>query len=222
MNISKTSIIVIISTIIASGVFYISAKNFSSQGAYVEVLGLSEKIVKADTAIWSLNFEVKSNDIDSMYTDIESHINDITVFLINAGFENTEINVAPLNIYQDTYQGALYRYNTNVTMSVYTNKVDLVKETSPKTRELIKNGIVMTNNYINFEFSGLNDIKPEMLAEATSKAKEAAESFAQDSGSVVGKIVRANQGVFSISEKDPGTPEYKKVRIVSTLRYLLK
>lgn len=221
MKIYKT-LIIILATVIASGIFYVSAKNFSSQGAYIEVRGLSEKVVKSDTAIWSLHFDVKSNDIDSMYRDIESHISDITEFLMQAGFDDAEINVAPLNVYQDTYQNAIYRYNANVNMSVYTDKVDLVKETSPKTRQLIKQGVVMTSNYINFEFSGLNNIKPEMLAEATQKAEEAAQSFVENSGSRVGKIVRANQGVFSINEKDPGSPEYKKVRIVSTLRYLLK
>ena len=222
MKLSKQHIIILLVTVIASLVFYISAKSFSNQGAYIEVRGLSEQIVKSDTAIWSINFEVKSNDIDSMYTDIESQIMNITDFLLDAGFEDSEINVAPLNIYQDTYQGSLYRYNTNIQMSVYTEKVDLVRESAENTRQLIKKGIVMTNNYINFEFSGLNDIKPDMLAEATQNAKQAADSFAENSGSRVGKIVRANQGVFSINEKDPGSPEYKKVRIVSTLRYLLK
>ena len=217
-------LIIIISAalILASSIFYISARSFSKQSSYIEVKGLSEKIVKSDIAIWSINFQVKSNNIDTMYTEIEKNISEITKFLTDAGFEESEINVAPLNVYQDTFQGALYRYNASVNMSVYTDKVDLVKESSEKTRVLVKKGIVMTGNYIDFQFSDLNSIKPEMLAEATVNAKESAKEFAQNSGSHVGDIVRANQGVFSINQKDPGSPEYKKVRIVSTLRYLLK
>ena len=208
--------------LLASLVFYISARNFSKQASYIEVKGLSEKIVKSDVAIWSINFQIKSNNIDTMYTDIEKNISEITSFLVDSGFEDSEISVAPLNVYQDTYKDALYRYNSSVNMSVYTNKVDLVRESSEKTRSLVKKGIVMTGNYIDFQFSDLNSIKPEMLAEATLNAEKSAQEFAKNSGSMVGNIVRANQGVFSINQKDPGSPEYKKVRIVSTLRYLLK
>ena len=217
-------IIIIISTalVLASCVFYISARSFSKQASYIEVKGLSEKIVKSDIAIWSINFQVKSNDIDSLYNEVEKNISEITKFLNDSGFEESEINVAPLNVYQDTYRDALYQYNTSINMSVYTDKVDLVKESSEKTRVLVKKGIVMSGNYIDFQFSDLNSIKPEMLAEATQNAEASAEEFANNSGSSVGNIVRANQGVFSIEQKDPGSPEYKKVRIVSTLRYLLK
>ena len=222
MNKHKYIILIVAAALIlAAGVFYISARNFSKQGSYIEVKGLSEKIVKSDIAIWSINFEVKSNDIDSMYTEIEKNISEITNFLVSAGFEDSEINVAPLNVYQDTYQGSLFRYNTIVSMSVYTNKVDLVKESSKTTRSLVKKGVVMTNNYIDFQISDLNTIKPEMLADATKNGKISATEFANNSQSELGEIVRANQGIFTIEDKDPGSPEYKKVRVVSTLRYLL-
>ena len=55
-------------------IFWASARGFYKQGSYVEVKGLSEKIVKADTAIWSMNFEVKSNNVDGLYADIEKNI----------------------------------------------------------------------------------------------------------------------------------------------------
>ena len=69
----------------------------------MEVKGLSEKIVKADTAIWSINFEVKSNNVDTLYADIDKNVTTIKSFLTERGFEASEINVAPVNIYQDTY-----------------------------------------------------------------------------------------------------------------------
>jgi hypothetical protein len=223
MNIFKKSFVVIFfSVIIFSFVLYFSAKNFSEQGAYIETKGLSEKIVKSDTAIWSINFQVKSNNVDTMYSEIEKNILDIKTFLTEEGFDKKEISIAPLDIYQDTYGQARFRYNSTVRMSVYTEKVDLVKSTSEKIRALIKKGIIMTNNYINFSFSDLNSIKSEMISESTRNAKKSAEDFAKNSGTEIGKLVRGRQGVFSITEKDPGSPEYKKVRVVSTLRFLLK
>ncbi len=202
--------------------FFFAAKDFSRQGSYVEVKGLSERIVKADTAIWSLNFEVKSNNIDSLYSDIEKNIVAIKGFLKEKGFEDAEINVAPVNIYQDTYKDAAFRYNSTNQISVYTKKIDLAKQASNETLLLVKKGVVLNQNSISFEFSDLNSIKPDMLAEAIKNARDTASQFAVNAGSTVGSVTRGNQGVFDITEKDPGSPEYKKIRLVSTLRFLLK
>lgn len=212
----------IVFAILISAAFYISAQNFSKQGSYVEVKGLSEKIVKADTAIWSMSFEVKSNNVDTLYSDIDKNISTIKTFLKEKGFEDSEINAAPVNIYQDTYKEAVFRYNSNNQVSVYTKKVDLAKSASNETLLLVKRGVVLSQNNISFEFSDLNSIKPEMLAEAIKNARSTASQFAENSGSFVGSVTRGNQGVFDIVDKDPGSPEYKKIRLVSTLRFLLK
>jgi hypothetical protein len=216
------SLSILIFSILFSGAFFFSAQNFSKQGSYVEVKGLSEQIVKADTAIWSMSFEVKSNNIDTLYADIEKNIATIKSFLMEKGFENSEINVAPVNIYQDTYKEAIYRYNSTNQVSVYTKKVDLAKATSNETLLLVKSGVVLNQNYISFEFSDINSIKPDMLADAIKNARETASQFANNSNSTVGSVIRGNQGVFDITDKDPGSPEYKKIRLVSTLRFLLK
>lgn len=211
-----------IGILIFSIVFYFAAGNFSNQGAYVEVKGLSEKIVKADVAIWSMNFEVKSNDIDSLYANIDKNTKAVKAFLIAKGFEESEINIAPVNIYQDTYSGSLFRYNSGTQLSVYTKKVDLVKSASKDTLSLVKEGVTLNQNSIEFQFSDINSVKPEMLAEAIKNAKTSALQFATESGSRLGAISRGNQGVFDITDKDPGSPEFKKIRVVSSLRFLLK
>lgn len=215
-------IIIAVSVVLFSISFLLSAKSFSKQGSYVEVKGLAEKIVKSDVAIWSMNFEIKSNDVDSLYASIEKDTETIKAFLIEKGFDKDEINVAPINVYQDTYKEALYRYNANVQMSIYTDKVDLARSSSQDTLSLIKKGVTINYNNISFDFTDLNTIKPQMLTEAIANAKDSAIQFAQEAGSEITGISRGNQGVFSINDKDPGSPEYKKVRVVSTLRFLLK
>jgi len=219
---SNGLLIIGIALMVFSVGFFFAAKDFSKQGSYVEVKGLSEKIVKADTAIWSLNFEVKSNNIDLLYSDIEKNIVAIKGFLKEKGFEDSEINIAPVNIYQDTYKDASFRYNSTNQISVYTKKVDLAKQASNETLLLVKRGVVLNQNSISFEFSDLNSIKPDMLAEAIKNARDTASQFALNAGSNVGSVTRGNQGVFDITDKDPGSPEYKKIRLVSTLRFLLK
>lgn len=222
-NFKNLGLIIIASSVVVfSLVFFIAAKNFSKQGSYVEVKGLAEKIVKADIAIWSMNFDIKSNSIDTLYSDIEKNTNTVKEFLISKGFESGEINVAPINVYQDTYKDALFRYNANIQISVYTNKVDLARASSQDTLSLIKKGVTINYNNISFDFSDINSIKPEMLTEAIDNARTSALQFAKEAGSQIVGISRGNQGVFSITDKDPGSPEYKKVRVVSTLRFLLK
>ncbi len=212
----------VVASLILSGAFFFSARDFSKQGSYIEVKGLSEKIVKSDTAIWSLSFEVKSNNIDTLYADTARNIEIIKSFLTEKGFEATEINVAPINIYQDTYRDAAFRYNSTTQISVYTKKVDLAKATSNETLNLVKKGVVLNQNNISFEFSDIMSIKPEMLAEAIKNAQSTATLFTQNSGSSLGSVTRGDQGIFDITDKDPGSPEYKKIRLVSSLRFLLK
>lgn len=211
-----------LAVILFSVSFFFAARNFSKQGSYVEVKGLAERIVKADIAIWSINFEVKSNNVDELYSSIDKNTTAIKAFLVEKGFENSEINVAPVNVYQDTFRDALFRYNSNIQLSVYTKKVDLIRSASQDTLSLIKKGVTMNQNYITFEFSDINSIKPELLSEAIENARTTATQFAEKSGSRIVGITRGNQGVIDITEKDPGSPEYKKVRVVSTLRFLLE
>lgn len=216
------SVGVVVAVLVISFVIFFAAKDFSKQGSYVEVKGLSERIVKADIAIWSLNFEVKSNDIDTLYAETEKNILAIKSFLKQKGFEDSGINVAPVNIYQDTYKEALFRFNSMNQVSVYTKKVDLAKSASNETLLLVKKGVVLNQNSISFDFSDINSIKPEMLTDAIKNAQATAEQFAKNANASLGEVVRGNQGVFEITDKDPGSPEYKKIRLVSTLRFLLK
>lgn len=149
-----------------------------------------------------MSFEVKSNNIDLLYGDIEKNISIIKTFLRKKkGFEDGEINVAPVNIYQDTYKDAAFRYNSTNQISVYTKKVDIAKASSNETLLLVKRGVVLNQNSISFEFSDLNSIKPEMLAEAIKNARDTASQFADNSASSVGSVTRGNQGVFDITEK---------------------
>jgi hypothetical protein len=115
-----------------------------------------------------------------------------------------------------------FRYNSNNQVAIYTKKVDAAKAASNETLLLVKKGVVLSQNSISFEFSDLNSIKPAMLSEAIKNARDTASQFASNSGSMVGSVTRGNQGVFEIEDKDPGSPEYKKIRLVSTLRFLLK
>ncbi|MDD5733171.1 MAG: SIMPL domain-containing protein, partial [Bacteroidales bacterium] len=121
---------------------------------------------------------------------------------------------------------APYRYNVTSVITVSSNKVDLVRKLIADQGELLKQGIAITGGEYRYNtvysFTALNDIKPQMIEEATRNARAAAMKFAQDSGSKLGKIRNASQGQFTISDRDENTPYIKNVRVVTTVNYYLK
>jgi hypothetical protein len=119
-----------------------------------------------------------------------------------------------------------YRYNITSVVTVMSDNVDLVRKLMSEQGELLKQGIAVTGEdyqyRVQFLFTKLNDIKPQMIEEATKNARATAEKFAKDSGSKLGKIQSANQGQFSITDRDANTPYIKNIRVVSTVNYYLK
>ena len=196
----------------------------------VEVKGLSEREVAADIAIWPLTFSVADNDLSELYQSIQQKNASVLAFLKSNGFSEAEASVSVPSVvdkqareYGDTGANSRYRYTASSTITVYSGQVDKVRETMIKVAELGQQGIPIAGDSYNTQFiySKLNEIKPAMIEEATKSARESANKFAKDSDSTLGKIKRANQGTFSIEDRDSGTAHIKKVRVVSTVEYYL-
>lgn len=214
--------------------YYFYKTNFDMRT--VKVKGLAEKDVKADLAVWNIRFQSADNVLTVAKKDIEAQEKTINDFLKNAGFSNDEIIIQGLNMqdaYADSYRdrnSIPARYTLNQTLTVRTNKVDLVSSTYPQIGDLVSKGVTFNSygNGVSYLFTELNSIKPKMLKEATQNARQAADEFAHNSNSKVGKIRSANQGVFSIlaREEIPDQSEReqvnKKVRVVSTVEYYLE
>lgn len=119
-----------------------------------------------------------------------------------------------------------YRFNITSVITVTSSKVDLVRGIIAGQSDLLKKGIAISGGDYRFTtqyfFTKLNEVKPKMIEEATKNARASAEKFAKDSDSKLGKIKRANQGQFSISDRDANTPYIKTIRVVSTIDYLLR
>jgi hypothetical protein len=196
----------------------------------VEVKGLSEREVAADIAIWPITFNVADNDLTNLYQTIQQKNDSIVSFLNKNGFKVEEITIAAPAVvdklareYGNPSDGSRYRYTASSTITVYTSQVDGVRKSMIKLVELGKQGIAIAGDTYSTEFiySKLNQIKPTMIEEATKNAREAAEKFAKDSDSSLGKIKHASQGTFSIENRDSSTAHIKKVRVVSTVEYYL-
>ena len=197
----------------------------------VTVKGLSEREVSANIAIWPITFHEAGNDLNQLFSNIQQKNALIITFLKNNGFKTEEISVAPPGILDKQAEGfsgsenIKFRYSGNSSLTVYSENVDNVRQAMNKLVELGKQGIAFARQgyqmQTEFIFTKLNEIKPEMVEEATKNAREVAEKFATDSNSKLGKIKKARQGQFSISNRDKNTPYIKNVRVVSTIEYYL-
>lgn len=197
---------------------------------FVSVKGLSEREVKVDLVLWPLSYTVEAAALDLLHDALQEDAAKIRAFLLRHGFDESELHAVPPQITDrwEHYYGdnpPEFRYTGSGVVLLRTDKVDLVKETMPKVDELVRDDVLVSRSWEHqpqFIFTRLNDIKPEMIAEATQEARKAAVQFAEDSGSRVGKIRTASQGYFTIEDLDQYTPDVKKVRVVTTIEYYLE
>ena len=229
--------LIISSAIVAVGIVILGLAlksgidRFSDRDRVVTVRGLCEKEVQANKVTWPIVTKEVGNDLTSIYSKIESNNKAIINFLTSNGLASTDITVNPPQVYDQAAerygnQDVRYRYQVTNVVVVTSDKVDQVRKLINKQTDLLRQGIAIVagdyNYQTTYEYPDLNSIKPEMIAEATSNARQAADKFAQDSDSELGKIKTASQGQFSIDNRDQYTPQIKTVRVVTYITYYLE
>lgn len=197
----------------------------------VLVKGLAEREVEADKVTWPILSKEIGNDLPELYKSINATVGTIKQFLLDNGIKPTEISVnAPVVIdlnadrYSDNRQP--YRYNVTSIITVTSNNVKLVRSIIARQGELLKKGVAIVDggyeNPVKYEFVSFKAMKPAMMQEAIENAELTATQFAKNSNSRLDKIMNADQGQFSIENRDSNTPYIKKVRVVTTVTYSLK
>ncbi|MCQ8878148.1 SIMPL domain-containing protein [Pseudoalteromonas shioyasakiensis] len=196
----------------------------------VTVKGLAEREVLADTAIWPLQFSDADNNLEKLVERVEHKSDAVIAFLKLHGFDDDEISRGAQSIIDKqareySSENQQYRYIARANITVYTTQPSKVQNALAQVGQLAKQGIaIVQDSYetrIEYLFTGLNDVKPAMVQQATEKAREVAIKFAKDSQSKLGKIKTARQGQFSITDRDSNTPQLKKVRVVTSIEYYL-
>lgn len=196
----------------------------------VNVKGLAEMDVEANKVTWPIVLKIVGNDLNTIYSEVNKNNDAVVKFLKDNGVSDSEIRVdAPqlvdraANMYDNYWK---IRYNMTSKIIVTSSNVAVVMELMSRQSELLKQGIAIaaqeygTNTV--YEYTDLNVIKPQMIEEATKNARAAAEKFAKDSESKLGKIKTATQGQFSIENVDENTPQMKHVRVVTNVTYFLE
>lgn len=194
----------------------------------VTVRGLAERDVSADLATWTIAYSAQSTDLQSAQTDIDRDTTAITTFFKELGFKADALKPTGANVNQYSNNG-IPQYTIRQRLSLRTDDIDKAQAAVARQFDLVRRGVVLEDGSgMSYTFTKLDEIKPEMVAEATKDARKSAEQFAEDSGTDVGGIKSATQGYFSIDSRDgdaggygvTDTP-YKKVRVVTTVNFYL-
>ena len=221
----------VLGMLILGGSLVLMVNNLKSYDRCVTVKGLCEKEVMADKVIWPIMYKQGGNELGELYNTVEDMNATIVKFLKDAGVSDDEITMnAPsildtrTNLYGERKE---YHYIVTAGVTVCSEKVELIVKLQTEQAKLYEKGIPvgMGENWsypTTYSFTALNYIKPGMIEEATINARQAAEKFAKDSNSKLGKIKNATQGQFSVSDRDSNTPYIKNVRVVTNVVYYLK
>ena len=193
----------------------------------VKVRGLCEKEVPADRVVWRIRYSEKDNSLADLRSSVQRNNNIIVSKLREAGFKDDEIKVGNAS-YDDRYTYAnnvsqiTFRYQVDQTVTVFTKNLELVRKLQQTLETDLVNQNILANSWADYQYLGLNEIKPAMIAESLENARAAADEFAKNSHSKIGKMRTASQGYFEVEDLDENTPQVKKVRVVTTVEYYLK
>ena len=205
--------------------------NFANKDRKVNVKGLAEQEVEADKVTWPIVSKEVGNDLPSLYNSIGETQRKIKAFLLRGGIKQEELTenapqVIDLQAREYSDNNKPYRYIVTSVITVTSNNVKQVRQIIAKQGDLLKEGVAIVDggyeNPVKYEFVSFKEMKPKMMQEAIENAEKTAQQFAENSHSKLDKIVSADQGQFSIDDRDSNTPYIKKVRVVTTVTYSLE
>ena len=203
--------------------------NWNSGRRIIAVKGLSEREVPASVATWSIGYRATGNDLAAVNRKISESTKTVFAFLREAGFDEKDIAVQPPALHDASMEPREKdappppeRYRVDQSVLLRTSKVDLIKPALATASNLMVNGVLLSEGCRpTYVYNQLNEIKPTMIQEATKNARIAAEQFARDSQTNLGKLRSASQGWFQVEDRDAATPERKLVRVVVDVDYEL-
>lgn len=245
---SKVAIIaasIVVGLVLSGYLLGRSIQRFKKEDRYITVKGFSEREVKSNFAVWTIKTRITTNDLQEGSKAIEENKQKIVSFLVNSGINKNEILQQNLNVtdklareYSSNDIGG-YRYIIENAIQVRTKNVDIVEKVSKQTDKLLKVGVVLADNQdynpsVKYLYTDLNQIKPQMLSEAIQNAKKAAVEFTKESGVKLETLKKANQGLFSIADRDNSisgneggystnvNDVYKKIKVVINVEYSIR
>lgn len=198
----------------------------------VTVRGVSERDVTANLATWSVEFSHTGTDLGSVQQSVDAQAQAVRAFFARAGIKPDDLSDSNVSLSREQpRENEPGPERLTVARSIQLRTADVMRARAAYARqaELLRDGVEISGGTISYSFTGLNALKPAMIAEANRNARASADQFARDSGAAVGKMKSASQGYFSVGARDGedcddcgsggGSSPFQKVRVVTTIEY---
>lgn len=209
------------------------------QNQRIQVKGFAEKIITSDLVVWQGRITTRSTDLVTAYSKLQKDLQKVLAYLEQKGINKEKVDVSSVTTiiqYQLTSEGittnVIDGYVLDQTISITSPNVSQVPQIANESTSLIEEGIEFASYAPQYFYTKLDDLKIQLIGEATKNAKMRAEQIASNSGSSVGELRYASQGVFQITPVnstdvsdygmyDTSTIE-KSIKAVVTIEYSIR
>lgn len=230
-------------TVIVFGVVLAEAYKFKYKTTQtVNVTGNAKMDFESDIVKWTARYSRKSMDMSQASEDLQRDRELVRQFLLDQGLASEEIVFNAVNINREFSYGSdsygnsrqtFTGYALSQSVSVESRDLDKVDNASREISALISQGIELSSYSPNYYYSQLEDLKLELISQASANAKQRAENIAVEAGSRLGDLVKADLGVFQITGQNDNedfsyggafntTARYKTAHITVRASYLTR
>lgn len=185
----------------------ITFRKSSAEGG-LTATGSASQNFTSDLIVWGGSFPATAPTTKEAYVTLKKYEEAIHNYLQENGVKEEEIVFSSIDITQNYHNE--YFENGNIKDTIYdgytltqrvkieSTEVDKIEKISRDITKLIDAGVEFYSNPPEYYYTKLDELKLEMITQATQNARKRAELVADNAKSSLGELITANLGVFQI------------------------
>jgi len=203
------AIIIALSIIVTAAIFAGAYKAKFKKQVTISVTGLAEKSFASDLIVWRGEYQRRSLDLKSAYALIKNDETNVRQYLKSNNLTDKEYVFSSISIEKEftpklnnegkQISSVFSGYKLTQMVTVESKNIDKVEVVSREVTKLIESGIEISSLEPSYFYTKLSELKIDLLAKASADAKKRAETIAINSGGALGKLLKADMGVFQIT-----------------------
>jgi uncharacterized protein len=180
-----------------------------SRNGGLTVTGSVKKNVSSDLAKWTAGFSRRADlsNLKSILEQSEADVGKVKNFIKGYGITDAQIIFLPVQtdaVYEQLpgygYTQNVIGYNVRQEMHVQGSDIDTMEKLANESKKLIDRGIVLDFQRTEYFYTKINELRPQLFADATKDAKQRADAIASGTGVKVGELMSARTGVIQITQ----------------------
>ncbi len=198
-----TGLIVGLSLIIAATIFGLFFYQSRGVKDTIKVVGISSERYDTDIIKWeiSLTEYAKLDNAKQGYEGLKASLDNLRDLIKEEGIKVEDMNVKPATQYKKyNRDGKVVGYNIKQNVYIISKEVDKIESLALNQIELADKGISIQRSNLKYFYSGIDELKKDILSAATVNAQERAEKILANTDLKPGKMLSVRAGVFQITE----------------------